>query len=132
MRLSFALAALSVAFALPAGAQDVVRGAELFRAYCAACHGLEARGDGPMTDILEIAPTDLTGLAAAEGGTFPMSRVVQTVDGRNMLLSHGGPMPLFGMILDGDSAVVDSEDGTPIITKQAVVDIAGWLAAIQE
>jgi mono/diheme cytochrome c family protein len=118
--------------ALPAWAQDMARGAELFAGHCAACHGAEAGGDGPMTQILAVAPPNLKGLAAAEGGDFPTERVVRAIDGRTLILSHGGPMPLFGMILGGDPAVIDAADGTPVITKAAVVDIAAWLAAIQE
>jgi mono/diheme cytochrome c family protein len=115
----------------PAAAQDPGRGAELFAGHCAACHGAEAEGAGPMADILRVVPPDLTALAAAEGGAFPMERVVRAIDGRTMILSHGGAMPLFGPILGGEPAVVDSADGTPIITKAAVVDLAAWLAAIQ-
>jgi mono/diheme cytochrome c family protein len=116
----------------PAAAQDPGRGAELFAGHCAACHGSGAEGAGPMADILRVAPPDLTRLAAAEGGTFPMERVVRAIDGRTMILSHGGPMPLFGQILGGAPAVIDAADGTPIITKAAVVDLAAWLAAIQD
>jgi mono/diheme cytochrome c family protein len=117
--------------AAPAAAQDVQRGGELFQGHCAACHGADAQGAGPMTAILEVSPPDLTTLASVEGGAFPMSRIVRTIDGRDLILSHGGPMPLFGMLLRDDSAVVDGEDGTPIITKQSVVDIATWLASVQ-
>jgi mono/diheme cytochrome c family protein len=126
----FLILALSVA-ASPAIAQDMARGQELFRGHCAACHGLNAEGDGPMTSILDIAPPDLTAIAAGNGGVFPMARVVRSVDGRDIMLSHGGPMPLFGMILEGESAVVDGEDGAPIITRKPVVDIAAFLAGIQ-
>lgn len=127
MRTAILLALIAAA---PAAAQDVQRGKELFQGHCAACHGPEATGAGPMSAILEVAPPDLTALAAADG-TFPMARVVRSIDGRDVILSHGGPMPLFGMLLRDESAVVDGEDGTPIITKQAVVDIASWLASIQ-
>jgi mono/diheme cytochrome c family protein len=130
MRTGFMIA-LTLAAAAPAAAQDVVRGAEYFRGYCAACHGAAASGDGPMVAVLDIPPPDLTTLAAAEGGTFPTERVVRGIDGRTVILSHGGAMPLFGMILGGDSAVIDAADGSPIITKEAVVDIAAWLASIQ-
>jgi mono/diheme cytochrome c family protein len=116
----------------PAAAADMERGAELFAAHCAACHGAEARGDGPMAEILAVAPPDLTGLAARAGGTFPLEQVVRSIDGRTMILSHGGPMPLFGMILGGEPAVIDAADGTPVITKAAVIDLAAWLEAIQE
>lgn len=117
--------------AAPAAAQDPGRGEAFFRGYCAACHGSAARGDGPMAEVLAVAPPDLTELAGAEGA-FPMERVVRAIDGRTAILSHGGPMPLFGAILGGEPAVFDSADGTPVITKTAVLDIATWLAAIQE
>lgn len=130
MRIWILLALLTMA--PPVAAQDVARGAELYRGHCAACHGPDAAGDGPMAAILAVAPPDLVGLAAAEDGTFPMERVVRAIDGRTLILSHGGPMPLFGMLLGGEPAVIDAADGTPIITKAAVVDIAAWLQSIQE
>jgi mono/diheme cytochrome c family protein len=116
----------------PVAAQDTSHGAELFAANCAACHGPAAEGNGPMAEVLEVKPADLTALAAGNGGVFPMERAVRAIDGRTKLLSHGGPMPLFGTILGGEPAVIDAEDGTPIITKAAVVDIAAWLATIQD
>lgn len=122
---------LSMMLTGPGLAQDVQRGAELYGAYCAACHGAEATGDGPMAEILAIAPPDLTALSAGAGGEFPLVDVVRTIDGRNVLLSHGGPMPLFGAMLGDESAVVDGPDGTPVITKQSVVDMAAWLASVQ-
>lgn len=126
------LLVLGALLAGPVAAADMERGAELFTAHCAACHGAEARGDGPMAEILAVAPPDLTGLAARAGGTFPLEQVVRSIDGRTMILSHGGPMPLFGMILGGEPAVIDAADGTPVITKAAVIDLAAWLEAIQE
>lgn len=124
--------ALVLALSQAAAAQDAARGAELFQGYCAACHGASATGDGPMRAVLSVDPPDLTRLAARNGGTFPEAEVVRSIDGRDVILSHGGPMPLFGNILRDESAVVDAEDGTPVITRAAVVDIAAWLASIQE
>lgn len=129
MRIVLLAALLATPAATPAAAQDLSRGGALFRDHCAACHGTGAQGDGPMAEVLEVTPPDLTRLAM--GGDFPMERVVRAIDGRTVILSHGGPMPLFGTILGGESAVVDAEDGTPIITKEAVVDIAAWIAANQ-
>ena len=123
---------LALTLAGPSLAQDVARGAELFRGHCAACHGMAAKGDGPMTSILDIAPPDLTAIAAGNGGVFPTARAVRAIDGRDLMLSHGGPMPLFGMILEGESAVVDGEDGTPIIPPQPVVGLVGFLASVQD
>ncbi|MEO1154833.1 MAG: cytochrome c [Pseudomonadota bacterium] len=109
---------------------DVDNGALQFRANCATCHGMEAKGDGPMTSILQVQPPDLTQIAPG-GVPFPMGEIVRKIDGRD-LLAHGGAMPVFGFILEDQSGVVDAADGTPVFTSQAVVDIAYWLASIQE
>lgn len=67
---------LSVTLAVlasPAPAQDIEAGQALYLDFCAACHGLQARGDGAMADLLRVVPTDLTGLGA--GDAFPILRV---------------------------------------------------------
>lgn len=42
-------------------AGSIVRGAGLFAADCAMCHGANARGDGPLAKSLPVPPADLTG-----------------------------------------------------------------------
>lgn len=115
----------------PAAAQDVERGRQFFLDHCATCHGPAARGDGPMAEVLSVPPADLTRLAAENGGTFPAARVVRRIDGREEVLAHGGPMPLFGLILDGPSGIVVTPEGAEIIAPEAIVDIAAWLASVQ-
>ena len=39
---------------------SITRGATLFAANCTACHGPEARGNGPLAASLPVAPADLT------------------------------------------------------------------------
>ncbi|MBT8456388.1 MAG: cytochrome c [Rhodobacteraceae bacterium] len=124
------MAALLLAAPAYATDPDIDNGEQLFRSNCATCHGLSARGDGPMTAILQVLPPDLTLLRGADG-VFPLADVVRQIDGRDMMLAHGGPMPIFGFILEDQSGVVDDVDGTPVFTSQAVVDIARWLESIQ-
>lgn len=73
-------------------------GAARFRNDCAACHGAEGRGDGPMTPVLSRPPPDLTGLAIRNGGDFPADYVARVIDGRGFeLLAHGSlDMPVWG------------------------------------
>jgi len=131
MKSLLGLATAAALAAAPALSQDVDAGEVLFRDHCATCHGVTAQGDGPMTKILTIQPPDLTRLAAAEGGAFPLERVVRRIDGRDEVLAHGGPMPIYGMILGGESGMIDAFDGTPVFTTQSVVDIAAWLQSVQ-
>lgn len=71
-------------------------GSALFRAYCSPCHGVDARGTGPVAEHLRRPPPDLTQLAFGNGGIFPTQRVRAVVDGRGVA-SHGDrEMPVWG------------------------------------
>ena len=72
-------------------------GAELFATYCASCHGIDARGDGPAAPALRPPPTDLTRIAARSGGVFPEISIAKRIDGRFDLPAHGSrEMPIWG------------------------------------
>jgi mono/diheme cytochrome c family protein len=78
-------------------AQQSYSGSNLFKTYCAACHGTSARGDGPLAANMKKPPPDLTQFAARNGGTFPSALVAQIIDGRQPVTGHGGPdMPVWG------------------------------------
>lgn len=79
-----------------AGQGDLPDGAGLYRVHCAACHGNDAHGRGPMASAMRTPPPDLTLLAKNNGGTFPLARVRRIVDGREVE-SHGSrDMPVWG------------------------------------
>ena len=83
---------------LPAHAVDYtsLSGQELFRKFCASCHGSSARGDGPLAQSLKKQPADLTLIAARYGG-FPVKRIEEIVDGRVAIDAHGpSAMPVWG------------------------------------
>lgn len=76
-----------------------VDGASIFRSYCAACHGLDGRGNGPVSASLKKSAADLTKLSQRNGGTFPGIHVRNTITfGADELLpSHGSQaMPIWG------------------------------------
>ena len=109
----------------------VAQGEVVFAEACAACHGAEARGDGPTAALLTIRVPDLTELAARNGGAFDPVQVIHTVDGRTGLAAHGGPMPMFGGLLTGPSAVIDGPDGSPVRTTEPILAVTRWLETLQ-
>jgi mono/diheme cytochrome c family protein len=128
-----AIAAVATASgALAQDPTDLALGEKTYFEACAGCHGDEALGDGPMTEILTVAVPDLTGLAARNGGEFPWLRVIHTIDGRSGLRGHGGPMPIFGMLFSGDTAVADAPDGTPVIASARVLALVKYLESLQD
>ena len=126
--------ALAVAILAPltAAAQDVEAGGDLFMQYCATCHGVDAKGGGPMNSVLVIQPTDLTQLAAENDGVFPRVRAISRIDGRDPLVSHGSPMPIYGQFFEGKGETIRGEDGVMIMTSQPVIDLVTYLEGLQE
>jgi mono/diheme cytochrome c family protein len=125
------IALLACLAGLPAVAGDLALGRDTFAGACAACHGAEAGGNGPMAELISIPVPDLTRIAARNGGEFPWLVVVHQIDGRTGLRGHGGPMPLFGALFAGDTAAADAPDGTPVITSARVLALTDWLASVQ-
>jgi len=74
--------------------------------YCSACHGETGKGDGVVSGLMRPKPTDLTALSKENKGEFPYARVLQVIDGRQVVSAHGNAeMPVWG-------EVFLAEDGT--------------------
>src|SRR5689334_21615549 len=56
-------------------------GGDLFRFYCASCHGADGRGHGPVAASLRTTPPELTRLARRHGGSFPRADVALYLTG---------------------------------------------------
>lgn len=105
----------------------IATGGQLFRAYCATCHGEHARGNGPLAEQLRHAPPDLTKFTARNGGVFPSERVYRIIDGRDVP-SHGDrEMPIWG------DAFRTSRDGFSSDAVKGRIDaLVKYLEAIQQ
>jgi len=132
-----AIAALVCAVATtPAAAQQTIKrepikavegisGSLTFRAYCAQCHGITGRGDGPAAGALKVPPADLTQLAKRHHGQFPASAVKNTIAGEQVVAAHGTrEMPMWGPVLR-------SVDGQAV-TELRLVNLVKYLEQIQE
>ena len=53
----------AMGFSACALAQDIDIGKIEYQSNCASCHGMDAKGDGPVSKELKTRPTDLTVLA---------------------------------------------------------------------
>jgi mono/diheme cytochrome c family protein len=74
---------------------------------CAACHGVDGKGGGPVAASLKKAPSDLTTLARRNGGVLPVDRLYAWIDGRQIVAGHGDrAMPVWGRRYGAESAEV--------------------------
>ncbi len=122
---SLAVAAAMLAPALVAGASaqsyQQTPGAEVFRTYCASCHGTAARGDGPLASSMTRKPANLTEIAKRNGGQFPTELVFKTIDGRQPVRGHGGPdMPVWGDVFTRSREAGDADRAQAVIQSLVV------------
>jgi mono/diheme cytochrome c family protein len=76
-----------------------VAGPDLFRAYCASCHGSDGKGHGPASGAMKTRVPDLTRLATDNDGKFPDARVRNTILGDDVVAAHGSrEMPIWGPV----------------------------------
>ena len=104
--------------------QGTDQGADMFRGYCAPCHGVRGVGDGPVAASLKTKPTDLTRLAATNQGQFPALRVNMVLEFGVAVPAHGSTdMPTWGSAFRamGDEASV----------RQRVTTLTRYVASIQ-
>lgn len=100
-----------------------------FEQYCASCHGMGAKGDGPVGTTLRTKPADLTTLTKRKGvdGKFPLLYVVQTIDGRTQIGAHGPiEMPVWGREL------TDRSGGRSYMARSMIRAIAHYIQTLQE
>jgi mono/diheme cytochrome c family protein len=86
----------------PATASLVIEsmyGPDLYRHYCATCHGKDGKGRGPAAAALNVPPPDLTRLARVHNGVFPARHVEAIIRGGTAVKAHGSEdMPVWGPI----------------------------------
>ncbi len=129
---------LAPAAATPASAQEPaaqpqvemrqrVTGGEVFRTYCATCHGTSGRGDGPLAGSMRRRPADLTEIAKRNGGEYPSEIVFRTIDGKTPVRGHGGPdMPVWG---DAFSRARDGGDAATV--KERIDSLVDFIRSLQ-
>jgi mono/diheme cytochrome c family protein len=109
-----------------------VRGGKaVYDRYCAACHGPAAQGNGPMKMVLTIDPTDLTTLQRANGGHFPLARVVERIEGRDPIVAHGSEMPIYGDFFEARSVALRTERGETVKVSPPMADLVAYLKSLQ-
>ncbi len=109
----------------PPAYTDPASGAEMYRTYCAVCHGIEGKGNGPAAPALKQELPDLTVLSKKNGGEFPSFRVSNIIQGDANITAHGSKeMPMWGdafRSLRRDESVV-----------KLVYNLTEYIASLQE
>ncbi len=102
-------------------------GAEMFKQYCAVCHGPAGKGDGPAAADLKTKPADLSMLAKQNGGKFPQDHVVEVLRNGVKAPAHGtAEMPTWGPLF---SSVSSKDEG---IVSMRISNLTAYIKTLQE
>jgi len=93
---------------------------------CAACHGADAKGDGPAATALKTPPTDLTQLAKNNNGKYPANHVYSSIVGDLNVPAHGtAEMPIWGNVYRSMSRGHEAE------LQQRVSNLTHYIESLQ-
>ena len=104
----------------------VPSGKAMYHQYCAACHGTEAKGDGPAAFTLKTPPADLTTLTIRNMGIFPREYVETILRFGPGVKSHGSSdMPTWGSIF----RMIDKNNERAV--QQRIKNLTDFIASLQ-
>jgi mono/diheme cytochrome c family protein len=105
----------------------VPTGQQIYHQFCAACHGTDAKGNGPAASRLKTMPPDLTMLAKRNLGKFPSDYVSSILRFGTGPSAHGSSdMPTWGPIFQ----ILDQHNERAV--KQRIKNLCAYLASVQE
>lgn len=105
----------------------VPSGKAMFKQYCAACHGADAKGRGPATPTLNMRVPDLTTLAKRHDGKFPREYVESVLKFGPGFSAHGSPeMPVWGPIFQY------LENYNEAAVRQRIKNLCDYLESVQQ
>jgi mono/diheme cytochrome c family protein len=101
-------------------------GQQMYSQYCAACHGADAKGHGPLAVVLKTPPADLSTLAIRHQGKFPYDYVSSVLEFGPGFPAHGSSeMPTWGPIF----RYYDKRNEK--VVKQRIRTLGEYLASLQ-
>lgn len=84
---------------VPAPQSQPESGKQMYKDYCAACHGIDGKGNGPVADFLKASPPDLTSMAKRYGEKSVVPKVTFILGSGAESKAHGTPeMPIWGPV----------------------------------
>ena len=112
---------------VPAPLTSASSGKEMFKSYCASCHGENGQGAGPAAPALKATPSNLTVLSKNNSGKFPSERVMSILRGQATVTAHGNrDMPVWGPVFWHMSQGHEAE------VQQRVVNLTQYLESMQQ
>ena len=103
-----------------------VSGLQLYKRYCAVCHGNDLKGNGPVSPEFKNGPSDLTTLAKRHDGKFPEAYVQDVLRHGVQVPAHGNTeMPIWGPLF----ATIRGTD--PELVDIRIINLTNYIKSMQ-
>jgi mono/diheme cytochrome c family protein len=137
------VAAFAFVFGRQVAAEALDPGKVEYHSSCASCHGIDGKGNGPVSSDLKVPPSDLSVLARKNNGVFPFYSVYEIIDGRRAVIAHGtrdmpiwgdryAPEPTKGLIARPSENILSLFYDPEAIVRMRILAVIDYLNRIQE
>lgn len=114
---------------IPVSRTPLNNGKQMYVNYCAPCHGVDGKGNGPAAAALKTQPTDLAALSKTHGGKFPATHIESVLEFGVANPPHSkAEMPIWGPVLGS----VDSAPSEANERALRISNLSRYLQTLQE
>ncbi len=113
---------------IPIGRTPASSGKQMYVNYCAPCHGVDGRGQGPVAAVLKKQPANLALLAKNNGGRFPSTHIMSVLEFGAANPSHDSlDMPVWGPMLGN----IDTTGAEPNVRALRIGNLSQYVQSLQ-
>ena len=88
----------------------------------------QGKGDGPVSRDLKVKVSDLTLLRSKNKGTYPLDRVMSSIDGSRSVRAHGTRnMPVWGEVFRQEHEKEKYTELTSLLKAKLIAEYVGTL-----
>lgn len=113
---------------IPVSRTSATNGKQMYVNYCAPCHGVDGRGQGPVAAALKKQPANLALLSKNNGGKFPSAHIMSVLEFGAANPSHGtAEMPVWGPML----GKMDTRGAEPNVRVLRISNLGQYVRSLQ-
>jgi mono/diheme cytochrome c family protein len=106
--------------------QNLDSGLQLYKRYCAVCHGNDLKGNGPVSPEFKNPPADLTTLSQRHNGEYPDAYVADILRNGINNAAHGNTeMPVWGPIFQSTAGT------NPQLVTTRIANLTSYIKSVQ-
>jgi mono/diheme cytochrome c family protein len=114
---------------IPVSKAPLNNGKQMYVNYCAPCHGVEGKGNGPAAAAMKRQPTNLAAMSRNNGGKFPSTHIASVLEFGAANPAHGtAEMPVWGPMLGS----VDTATNDANVRALRISNLSHYLQSLQE